>query len=112
MKILCANLNEINDGGNGSRAFICPHSGKCELLELERAVENLLSGQCGTYVVDGEPGVGKTRLAREFAARVSMRKVPVLWETCDGPLGDKPRLWPSLRIVLQQCLNGSSRMNH
>jgi MoxR-like ATPase len=38
-----------------------------ELSELGHAMDALLSGDGGMFVLDGEPGIGKTRLAREFA---------------------------------------------
>ena len=37
------------------------------MSELGHAMDALLSGDGGMFVLDGEPGIGKTRLAREFA---------------------------------------------
>jgi len=39
-----------------------------ELAELEAALEDLLSGQARLFMLAGEPGVGKSRTAQEFAS--------------------------------------------
>jgi tetratricopeptide (TPR) repeat protein len=44
-----------------------------EAGELERALDRMLTGQGGFVLVGGEPGVGKTRLARELMAKARQR---------------------------------------
>ncbi|MDX6719729.1 MAG: eukaryotic-like serine/threonine-protein kinase, partial [Solirubrobacteraceae bacterium] len=49
-------------------------------------------------VVTGEPGIGKTALARVFADRAAARGASSAWGTCwDG--GGAPALWPWVQIV-------------
>ena len=74
---------------------------KQELLEFENALNDLLAGRGSLYVIEGESGIGKTRLVREFAARASKRNVKVLWEASDGILGGGRSLWPWFHIVIQ-----------
>jgi hypothetical protein len=50
------------------------------------------------FLIHGEPGIGKTRLADELAARVKARGVQVLWGRCwegDGA----PAYWPWIQVI-------------
>jgi predicted ATPase len=49
-----------------------------ELSQLRRAVEDIRQGRGGILLIAGEPGIGKTRLAREAATVAATRKVQVL----------------------------------
>ena len=51
-----------------------------ELAELERALES----ETAVVTIEGPPGVGKTRLLREFALRTELRGTPTLWWTPSG----------------------------
>ncbi|MFD9740596.1 ATP-binding protein [Umezawaea sp. NPDC059074] len=64
-----------------------------ELAVLRHAVEAAFAGRTGLGVVEGEPGVGKTRLLQEVAADAHHRGALVVWTTClegDGA----PSMWP------------------
>jgi DNA-binding winged helix-turn-helix (wHTH) protein/tetratricopeptide (TPR) repeat protein len=50
-----------------------------ELGALARALAAALGGAGGVVLVSGEPGIGKTRLAHELAARAQSRGVAVWW---------------------------------
>jgi DNA-binding CsgD family transcriptional regulator len=50
-----------------------------ELETMQRLLERAGAGEGGVVLLVGEPGVGKTRLAREFAARAEARGAVVLW---------------------------------
>jgi len=73
-----------------------------ELAVLRQAVEAALTGGTGLAVVEGEPGVGKTRLLEEAADVADQRGARVVWASClegDGT----PSMWPwaqALTIVL------------
>src|SRR6185312_5925324 len=69
-----------------------------ELAMLRQAAESALSGGKGLVVIDGEPGVGKTRLLEEIAAEVDRRGALVVWGRClegDGT----PSMWPWVQVV-------------
>ena len=68
-----------------------------ELAELTSALEGLDQGRGGLFLLSGEPGIGKTRLADELAARAD-RKVLVAWGAAwDG--GGAPLLWPWIQVL-------------
>ncbi|MDX2708809.1 BTAD domain-containing putative transcriptional regulator [Streptomyces sp. PA03-6a] len=73
-----------------------------ELAVLRQAVENAFTGSAALGIVQGEPGVGKTRLLQEIAAEASRRGALVVWGSClegDGT----PSMWPweqTLRPIL------------
>jgi tetratricopeptide (TPR) repeat protein len=50
------------------------------------------------FLISGEPGIGKTRLADELAGRVKARGIQVLWGRCwegDGA----PAYWPWIQVI-------------
>jgi DNA-binding SARP family transcriptional activator/tetratricopeptide (TPR) repeat protein len=75
-------------------------------LELRRAVAALDETGTGTrvVVVEGEPGIGKTRLVEELAAEAAARGTAVHWgRAFEG--GATPALWPwlaPLRALVRQ----------
>ncbi|GIE78457.1 hypothetical protein Aph02nite_44070 [Actinoplanes philippinensis] len=67
-----------------------------ELEILRQAVTAARSGETGLVLVEGEPGIGKTRLLEEAATDLS--DVLVVWGRClegDGT----PAMWPWTQIV-------------
>lgn len=69
-----------------------------ELTVLRQAVESALAGGTGLVVVEGEPGVGKTRLLEEAGAEAGRRGALVVWGRClegDGT----PSMWPWVGLV-------------
>jgi class 3 adenylate cyclase len=53
-----------------------------EIDELKAALEDTLSGKGRLMMLVGEPGIGKTRLAQEFAVYASLRGAQVLTGRC------------------------------
>ncbi|HME70521.1 MAG TPA: AAA family ATPase [Myxococcota bacterium] len=60
-----------------------PFSGRRgELLRLERRLDAARLGKGGVAFLVGEPGIGKTRLLEEFAAKAAITGATVLWGRC------------------------------
>ncbi|WP_020572321.1 AAA family ATPase [Parafrankia discariae] len=69
-----------------------------ELATLRHAVDAAFAGGAGLVVVEGEPGVGKTRLLEEAGAEADRRGALVVWGGClegDGT----PSMWPWVQAV-------------
>jgi tetratricopeptide (TPR) repeat protein len=69
-----------------------------ELAELVSACESGADSEAHLFLIHGEPGIGKTRLADELAARAKARGLQVLWGRCwEG--GGAPAYWPWIQVV-------------
>jgi DNA-binding SARP family transcriptional activator len=76
-----------------------------ELAELVSGVEDAFAGRGRLFLLAGEPGIGKSRLAEELAARARARGVRVLIGRC-WEAGGAPAYWPwvqSLRPYLREA---------
>jgi DNA-binding SARP family transcriptional activator len=76
-----------------------------ELSTLEAGLEDALAGRGRMFLLVGEAGIGKTRLADEFAARAKQRGLLVLWGRC-WEAGGAPPYWPwtqALRTYARAC---------
>jgi predicted ATPase len=69
-----------------------------ELAELDQALERARSSRGGLYLIAGEPGIGKTRLAAEVAERAERRGMHVCWGRC-WEAGGAPALWPFREVL-------------
>jgi DNA-binding CsgD family transcriptional regulator len=67
-----------------------------ELAVLGGLIQQTAAGTGGAVLLAGEPGVGKTRLAREAAARAA--SVTVSWGACRESAGAPP-LWPWIQVL-------------
>jgi predicted ATPase len=69
-----------------------------ELEQLDAVLDLALAGRGRLVVLTGEPGIGKTALARAFVERAAARGASWAWGTCwDG--GGAPAYWPWVQIV-------------
>jgi DNA-binding SARP family transcriptional activator len=75
-----------------------------ELAELLAGLEDALSGRGRLFLISGEPGIGKSRLADELANRAVLRGAQLLagrsWEA-----GGAPAFWPwvqALRTLVRE----------
>jgi predicted ATPase len=86
---------EAAENGGQQNAFI----GRTrELYELRAALDDADGGHGRLFLISGEPGIGKTRLADELAADGATRGVRVAWGRCwEG--GGAPAYWPWVEIV-------------
>jgi DNA-binding SARP family transcriptional activator/tetratricopeptide (TPR) repeat protein len=74
-----------------------------ELATLAAGLDDALAGRGRLFLLVGEAGIGKSRLADEFAARAKERGALVLWGRC-WEAGGAPAYWPwlqSLRTYLR-----------
>jgi len=53
-----------------------------ELETLEAGLDDAVAGRGRLFLAVGEPGIGKSRLADEFASRAKQRAAGVLWGRC------------------------------
>jgi tetratricopeptide (TPR) repeat protein len=69
-----------------------------ELAELGGALDDADTGRGRLFLLSGEPGIGKTRLAEEIATEASARGMRVAWGRCWEGSG-APAYWPWVRIL-------------
>ncbi len=69
-----------------------------ELAQLSGALDNAVAGNGRMFLVSGEPGIGKTRLADEFSTRAQARGLRVSWGRC-WERGSVPAYWPIIQII-------------
>ena len=73
-----------------------------ELTDLRGALNDVMRGQGRLFLLGGEPGIGKTRLANELARLAATQNVQVFWGRCwEG--GGAPAYWP-IRQIIRACL--------
>jgi eukaryotic-like serine/threonine-protein kinase len=69
-----------------------------ELRVLESMLDRARAGSGSICFLSGEPGIGKTRLARELQSRARQRGMDVLAAWCHDGEGS-PSYWPWIQIV-------------
>ena len=75
-----------------------------ELAELGGGLDDAFAGRGRLYLLVGEPGIGKSRLTDELAARARARGARALFGRC-WEAGGAPAYWPwvqSLRAYVEQ----------
>ncbi len=73
---------------------------------MDAAIEGVLAGHGRLILLAGEPGIGKSELARLAAAHAASRGVPVHWGFC-WEAGGAPAYWPWTQAL--QSLAGALR---
>jgi DNA-binding SARP family transcriptional activator len=69
-----------------------------ELAKLLEGLEGALSGQGRLFLIAGEPGIGKSRLADELSTRARARGARVLVGRC-WEAGGAPAFWPWVQAL-------------
>jgi len=78
-----------------------------EMAELRSGFEDARSGRGRLFLLSGEPGIGKTRIAHELASIAMARETRVAWGRCwEG--GGAPAYWPWIQ-VLRACVGKLDR---
>jgi predicted ATPase len=73
-----------------------------ELSELRVGLADVTAGHAHLFLLGGEPGIGKTRLADEFGRLAVAQGVRVAWGRCWEGSG-APAYWPWIQVV-RACL--------
>jgi tetratricopeptide (TPR) repeat protein len=73
-----------------------------ELSELRQGLADTLAGVGRLFLISGEPGIGKTRLAQELSTEARARGARVIWGRCWAGDG-APAYWPWIQVV-RSCL--------
>jgi DNA-binding SARP family transcriptional activator len=69
-----------------------------EFGRLRALVSDALQGVTGLALVEGPPGIGKTRLLEEVARYAESRGALAVWGRCSEP-GTAPAYWPWLEVL-------------
>lgn len=73
-----------------------------ESEELVAGLSSTLQGHGQVFLICGEPGIGKTRIADEISEIGRAREMRVMWGRC-WEAGDSPPYWPWVE-VLRECI--------
>ncbi len=80
---------------------------EAELAELLHALDDATAGRGRLVLLAGEPGIGKSRLADEFAGQARDRGVAVRWGRCwEG--GGSPPYWPWVQLLRSYVRGGDA----
>jgi DNA-binding CsgD family transcriptional regulator/tetratricopeptide (TPR) repeat protein len=71
---------------------------QAEMGVLQAALEDVLAGRGRLMMLVGEPGIGKTRTAREFVTHAGRRSALGLWGRCHESAGAAP-YWLWVQII-------------
>src|SRR6185436_11407692 len=89
-----AGVAALSSRGKAERVFI----GRKPELELLRAgLERAIGGRGGTFLIAGEPGIGKSELADRVAAEAEAHGAEVIWGRAWEGEGAPP-YWPWAQI--------------
>jgi predicted ATPase/DNA-binding SARP family transcriptional activator len=78
-----------------------------ELAQFREAFEGALAGRTSLLLIAGEPGIGKSRLADEFASAAEAVGAKVFWGRC-WEAGGAPPYWPWVQ-ALRACIREGDR---
>src|SRR6267142_318198 len=73
-----------------------------EIGELEAGLDDVFAGRGRLFLVTGEPGIGKTRLAEELGLMAATRGVSVHWGRA-WEAGGAPSYWPFIQVLRSVC---------
>lgn len=101
----CVNREEAafcDECGTVLTCIAVPQTGfigrRVELAVLDNAMQQSLAGQGRLVLLSGDPGIGKTHTAQEFASRAEQQGMRVFWGRCYEEPG-APLYWPWLQLL-------------
>ncbi len=97
---------ESRSPGDSVRTFV---GRQREMAELTATLDDALAGQGRLVMLAGEPGIGKTRTARELASNAESRGAIVLWGWCYEEEGAPP-YWPWVQPIRSYVQQTSSEL--
>ncbi|MGH7860293.1 MAG: AAA family ATPase, partial [Candidatus Binatia bacterium] len=71
---------------------------RSEVEELRIALDETFEGRARLFLVAGEAGIGKTRLAEEIARQAEARGARSTWGRCWHG-GGSPPFWPWVQVI-------------
>ncbi len=80
-----------------------------EMGSLRTALDDAFAERGGLVMLVGEPGIGKTRIAEEFARHAAQRHAEVLWGRCYEESGAPP-FWPWVQAIRSYCRDRDGEM--
>ena len=93
----------MQESSRSASAFIAPLVGRTrELAELREGLLDTAAGSGRFFMLTGEPGIGKTRLAQEFCSEAKLTGHAVAWSRCWEGEGSPP-YWPWIQLI-RGCL--------
>jgi predicted ATPase len=97
-------MPDHNQTSSFSRQFV---GRAAETVEIDDGLSDALASEGRLFLISGEAGIGKTRLAEEMSARARQRGLRVIWGRCwegDGA----PAYWPWTQ-VFRACVAAGDR---
>ena len=76
-----------------------------ELEELGSGIDEAMRGSGGLFLLVGEPGIGKTRLADELGRKALDQSFTVHWGRC-WEAGGAPAFWPWIQVFRSMLRDG------
>jgi tetratricopeptide (TPR) repeat protein len=80
-----------------------------ELSDLRTGMREAIDGRTQLFLLVGEPGIGKTRIASEISAEARENGFSTVWAACCDGVG-APSYWPFLQII--RTLDEDSEVFH
>jgi DNA-binding SARP family transcriptional activator len=76
-----------------------------ELAEFQAAFDDALTGRMSLFLIAGEPGIGKSRLADEATSLAQVGQARVCWGRC-WEAGGAPAYWPWVQALREYIRTG------